>query len=54
MGAQQFATDAILIDTTPLSKVLNFNPENGTIEVEAGTRWPQVIGYLLQEQKGEK
>ena len=54
MGAQQFATDAILIDTTTLSKVLKFNKEKGIIEVEGGTRWPQVIGYLLQGQKGEK
>jgi FAD/FMN-containing dehydrogenase len=54
MGAQQFATDGILIDTTTLSHVLTFNPENGTIEVEAGMRWPQVIGYLLEAQKGEK
>jgi FAD/FMN-containing dehydrogenase len=54
MGAQQFVTDGILIDTTTLSHVLTFNPENGTIEVEAGMRWPQVIGYLLEAQKGEK
>jgi FAD/FMN-containing dehydrogenase len=54
MGAQQFATDAILIDTTTLSKVLKFNPENGTIEVEAGVRWPQLIGYYIEAQKGKK
>jgi FAD/FMN-containing dehydrogenase len=54
MGAQQFATDGILIDTTTLSQVLKFNPEKGTIEVEAGTRWPQLIGYYIKAQKGQK
>lgn len=54
MGAQQFATDGILIDTTTLSKVLEFNPEKPTIEVEAGMRWPQLIGYYIEVQKGKK
>ncbi len=54
MGAQQFATDGILIDTTTLSKVLKFNPEKATIEVEAGVRWPQLIGYYIEAQKGKK
>jgi FAD/FMN-containing dehydrogenase len=54
MGAQQFATDRILIDTTTLSKVLKFNPEKATIEVEAGVRWPQLIGYYIEAQKRQK
>ncbi len=54
MGAQQFATDGILVDTTTLGKVLNFNPEKATIEVEAGVRWPQLIGYYIEAQKGHK
>lgn len=53
MGAQQFASRGILIDTTALSRVLNFNQEEGAIEVEAGIQWPLVIGYLLNEQKGQ-
>ncbi len=52
MGAQQFATDGILIDTTAMGRVINFNPEKGTIEVEAGIQWPLIIGYLLNTQKG--
>jgi FAD/FMN-containing dehydrogenase len=36
MGAQQFATGGILIDTTALGRVLAFDPEEGTVEVEAG------------------
>ncbi|MGE5445115.1 MAG: FAD-binding oxidoreductase [Ignavibacteriales bacterium] len=51
MGAQQFATRGVLIDTTVLSRVLNFNPEEGTIEVEAGIQWPILIGYLLKAQE---
>ncbi len=51
MGAQQFATGGILIDTTALSRVINFNPEEGTVEVEAGMQWPLLVGYLLNAQK---
>jgi FAD/FMN-containing dehydrogenase len=54
MGAQQFATDATLVDTTTLSHVLHFNPEKGTIEVESGIRWPQLIRYYIEAQKGKK
>ncbi|HZX15031.1 MAG TPA: FAD-binding oxidoreductase [Thermodesulfobacteriota bacterium] len=52
MGAQQFSTHGVLIDMTAMSRVLNFNPDEGTIEVEAGIQWPQVIGYLLKAQEG--
>ncbi|CAF1361314.1 unnamed protein product [Rotaria sordida] len=51
MGCQQFGTDTILIDTTPLNKVLNFDKEKGLIEVEAGTQWPKLIDYLVETQK---
>jgi FAD/FMN-containing dehydrogenase len=54
MGAQQFATDGVLIDITTLSRVLGFNQEEGTMEVEAGIRWPQLIGYYIEAQKGKK
>ena len=46
MGGQQFANDAILLDTTGLNRVLSFDCERGTIEVEAGIRWPELIAYL--------
>jgi FAD/FMN-containing dehydrogenase len=51
MGAQQFAARGVLIDMTVLSQVLSFNPEEGTIEVEAGIQWPILIGYLLKAQE---
>src|SRR5688572_21788086 len=34
MGGQQFATDAILIDTRKLKRILHFDWNNGIIEVE--------------------
>ncbi len=46
MGGQQFASDAILIDTTGLNRVLRFDCQRGTIEVEAGIHWPELINYL--------
>ncbi|MBE7467908.1 MAG: hypothetical protein DPW09_00675 [Anaerolineae bacterium] len=51
MGGQQFGTEAILIDTTRLNRVLSFDPQTGLIEVEAGIQWPQLIGYLVEAQK---
>ena len=36
MGAQQFGTDTVLLDTRKLKRVLNFDPEKGQVEVEAG------------------
>lgn len=50
MGAQQFATDAVLIDTTRLNRVLNFDAEAGTVEVEAGIQWPELVSTLHARQ----
>jgi FAD/FMN-containing dehydrogenase len=51
MGAQQFGTDTVLIDTTPLNRVLNFDGTKGLIQVEAGIQWPKLIDYLVKTQK---
>src|SRR5437764_9027164 len=40
MGGQQFLTGQPLLDTTHLRRVLKFDPDRGTIEVEAGIQWP--------------
>ena len=53
MGAQQFGTGAVLVDTTRLNRVLNFDPAAGLIEVEAGIQWPELIGYLVSAQQGQ-
>src|SRR5712671_1570651 len=47
MGGQQFVTDAVLLDTKQLNRVLHFDADAGTIEVEAGMQWPELIGYLV-------
>jgi FAD/FMN-containing dehydrogenase len=54
MGGQQFGTDAILLDTRALNRVLHFEPDKGLIEVEAGIQWPELINYLVDTQKGQQ
>jgi FAD/FMN-containing dehydrogenase len=51
MGAQQFGTQALLIDMTAHNRILRFNKEAGTIEVEAGIKWPELIHYLVSSQQ---
>lgn len=51
MGGQQFATNSLLIDTSDLTKILAFDQERGTIEVESGIQWPELISYLARQQK---
>ena len=50
MGGQQFLTDGLLVDMTSLNKVISFDRQNGTIEVESGIMWPALIDYLKQAQ----
>jgi len=51
MGAQQFATDALLLDTSRLNRVLHLDVEKGLVEVEAGICWPDLVRQLLKIQK---
>ncbi len=53
MGAQQFGTDTILLDTTKLNRVLDFDAGSGIIEVEAGINWPELIDYTVRAQQGK-
>jgi len=47
MGGQQFGTGSTLLDLRPLRRVLGFDGAAGTMTVEAGCEWPEVIdGYL--------
>ncbi len=48
MGAQQFGSGTILLDTVPLNRVLDFNAETGLITVEAGIYWPELIAACRQ------
>jgi len=50
MGGQQFVTDGLLLDTTGLDAVHEFDPVSGQIEVGAGMQWPALIQYLGEHQ----
>lgn len=53
-GGQQFATGEELIDTRELRRVLHFDSRAGTIEVETGIQWPELMGFLRQARKGRE
>ena len=46
MGGQQFCQDGLLVDTRRLARVLEFDGDRGTITVEAGIQWPQLLAEL--------
>jgi FAD/FMN-containing dehydrogenase len=54
MGGQQFGTGTVLVDTRQLNRVLDLNLERGTIDVQAGAFWPQLISEYLRRQKGQR
>lgn len=43
MGGQQFAAGSIHIDMTGLDRVLDANPADGLLHIEAGADWPKII-----------
>jgi FAD/FMN-containing dehydrogenase len=53
LGGQQFATDAMLIDTTSLHTVIGLDPNNGLVKVEAGIRWPELMESIAKLQQDE-
>jgi len=53
MGGQQFGRDTVLIDTARLDRVLGFDPEEGTVRVEAGIQWPKLIPEVIALQAGD-
>ena len=52
MGAQQFASDAVMLDMTKLNRVRSFDRAKGIVDVDAGIMWPALINYLLKQQSG--
>ncbi len=54
MGGQQFGNDTVLVDMTAMTRVLRFDAELGTIEVQAGIHWPQLIEFLVRAQAGRR
>jgi FAD/FMN-containing dehydrogenase len=52
MGGQQFGTDAILVDTSRMNQVLSFDRQKGIVDLQAGIRWPELLGHLERVQRG--
>ena len=52
-GGQGFASDSTLLDTSTFNRVLNFDRDAGTIEVESGTTWSDLMSFYLSAQKGQ-
>src|SRR5215218_970049 len=46
MGGQQFGAGLDLLDMTGLDRVLDFDPERGEVEAEAGIMWPALVDWL--------
>lgn len=54
MGAQQFATGAVLLDMRGLSRILSLDAERGLVTVEAGAQWSEFIPALVAMQAGHE
>jgi len=52
MGAQQFATDGVLLDMRGMDRVIALDRDTGQVEVEAGIQWPALIDWLVKAQGG--
>ncbi len=50
MGGQPFRGGAIMLDTRSMNRVLAFDRKKGSIEVQAGITWPDIVAYLRQIQ----
>ena len=50
MGAQQFATGAVMLDLRGIDRILGFDPVRGLVEVQAGMQWPGLISELRRLQ----
>ena len=53
MGGQQFARDAVLLDTRSMNRILHLDGARGIVEAEAGIQWPDLIDGLLTIQHGQ-
>jgi FAD/FMN-containing dehydrogenase len=53
MGGQQFAEDAVLLDTRPMNRILQLDRERGIVEAEAGIQWPDLVRGLLALQQDQ-
>lgn len=53
MGGQQFADNAVLVDTRKMNRLLAFDQDSGVIHVEAGIQWPDLIRGYFKQQNGK-
>ncbi len=53
MGAQQFGTGTLHLDTTGLDRVLDLDVERGLLTAEAGILWPELIAASHRLQGDE-
>ncbi|MFK7849517.1 MAG: FAD-binding protein [Akkermansiaceae bacterium] len=54
MGGQQFGEGTLLLDLSNLTAFGNLDCDRGTVEVEAGMQWPELIEGLHQVQVGKQ
>jgi FAD/FMN-containing dehydrogenase len=54
MGGQQFTTGGVLFDLSKMNRVIKFEPKEKLIEVEAGIKWDELLGYTVPAQTGAK
>ncbi|HEY1939053.1 MAG TPA: FAD-binding oxidoreductase [Candidatus Angelobacter sp.] len=52
MGGQQFGAGAVLLDMRQMTQVIDLDLEQGTVAVQAGAFWPEVISEYLRRQQG--
>ncbi len=52
MGGQQFGTGTTLIDIRRMNRILAFDGDAGTVEIESGIEWPELISGLNERQGG--
>lgn len=54
MGGQQFGADTTLLDMRSLKRIRRFDAARGTVEVEAGIQWPELVEFLVGRQRGAR
>jgi FAD/FMN-containing dehydrogenase len=52
MGGQQFAENAMLVDSRGLNRVIALDDERGILSVEGGIQWPALLAYLESAPRG--
>jgi FAD/FMN-containing dehydrogenase len=54
MGGQQFASGAMLLDMTRMTRVLRVDAVTGEVEAEAGIQWPELMAGIATAQGPEE